>query len=93
MVAEALSGAMPENDAYVGLSLLDGGSFVGETGKLHADVSNVKFRMYNWAFYISHRGRHVLWDLGLDEVSDLLQDTKACTDTRSGSFMLHPMGK
>jgi hypothetical protein len=70
MTAEALSGAIPETDAYVKLSLLDGGSFVGETGKLHAGVSNVKFRMYNWAFYISHQGRHVLWDLGLDEVCD-----------------------
>lgn len=68
MVAGTLRGALPETDAYVELSLLDGGSFIGEMGKVHAGVSNTKFRMYNWAFYISHRGRHVLWDLGLDEV-------------------------
>ncbi|KAF2682349.1 Metallo-hydrolase/oxidoreductase [Lentithecium fluviatile CBS 122367] len=67
MATEALSGTLPETDAYVDLSLLDGGSFVGELSKIHAGVSNTKFRMYNWAFYISHRGRHVLWDLGLDE--------------------------
>jgi hypothetical protein len=23
--------------------------------------------MYNWAFLISHHGRYLLWDLGLDE--------------------------
>jgi hypothetical protein len=93
MVAEGSSSVMPENDAYVKLSLLDGGSFVGETGKLHAGVSNVKFRMYNWAFYVSHRGRHVLWDLGLDEVCDLLRPMEACADTRLGSLMLHPVGE
>jgi hypothetical protein len=80
MVAEASSGALPETDAYVGLSLLDGGSFVGETGKLHAGVTNARFRMYNWAFYISHGGRHVLWDLGLDEVNESSGHIEVCAD-------------
>ncbi|KAH7124142.1 beta-lactamase-like protein [Dendryphion nanum] len=66
-VAQLRCAPLPETDAYVHLSLLDGGSFVGEKSKLHAGVANGKFRMYNWAFYISHHGRHILWDLGLDE--------------------------
>ena len=56
-----------ETNACVQLSLLDGGSFTGDISKIHAGASG-KYRMYNWAFYISHQGRHLLWDLGLDEV-------------------------
>ena len=37
-VADISSGPLPETDAYVDLSLLDGGSFVGEIEKLHAGV-------------------------------------------------------
>ncbi|ORY05691.1 beta-lactamase-like protein [Clohesyomyces aquaticus] len=66
-VAELPCAPLPETDAHVALSLLDGGSFIGELNKLHAGVTNGKFRMYNWAFYIAHKGRHILWDLGLDE--------------------------
>ena len=58
---------LPSTDAFVDLSLLDGGSFIGDLSLLHAGQSGT-FRMYNWAFYIAHRGRHVLWDLGLDQV-------------------------
>lgn len=61
------TGDLPHTDAYVELSLLDGGSFIGDLSKVHAGA-NGKYRMYNWAFHISHRGRHILWDLGLDEV-------------------------
>jgi hypothetical protein len=61
--------ALPDTDAHIELSLLDGGSFIGDLSRIHAGVGDVKFRMYNWAFYISHNGRHILWDLGLDEVS------------------------
>ncbi|KAF1842780.1 Metallo-hydrolase/oxidoreductase [Cucurbitaria berberidis CBS 394.84] len=60
------SGSLPRTDAFVELSLLDGGSFIGDLSRLHAGESG-GFRMYNWAFYISHRGRHIIWDLGLDE--------------------------
>lgn len=67
-VAESPCAPLPDTDAHIHLSLLDGGSFVGELSKIHAGVSERKFRMYNWAFYISHKGRHILWDLGLDEV-------------------------
>jgi hypothetical protein len=59
---------IPQTTAFVGLSLLDGGSFIADTDKLHADVDNAKFRMYNWAFCISHGNERVVWDLGLDEV-------------------------
>jgi hypothetical protein len=70
-------GRLPQTDAYVELSLLDGGSFIGDLSKVHAGASG-KYRMYNWAFYISHRGRHLLWDLGLDDVrsSLLSKDSK-----------------
>lgn len=71
LVEEPPCAPLPETDAHVHLSLLDGGSFVGELSKLHAGVNNGKFRMYNWAFYISHKNRHILWDLGLDEVCTL----------------------
>ncbi|KAF2662798.1 Metallo-hydrolase/oxidoreductase [Lophiostoma macrostomum CBS 122681] len=57
---------LPDTDAYIHLSLLDGGSFIGDYSKIHAGVSDETFRMYNWAFYIRHQDRHMLWDLGLD---------------------------
>lgn len=59
---------LPSTDASVELALLDGGSFVGDLSRMHAGQSGT-FRMYNWAFYIAHNGKHVLWDLGLDQVS------------------------
>ncbi|KAH9874009.1 hypothetical protein IAQ61_004637, partial [Plenodomus lingam] len=59
-------GSVPQTDAFVELSLLDGGSFLADLSRMHEGESGT-FRMYNWAFYISHKGRHVLWDLGLDE--------------------------
>ncbi|KAL5401256.1 hypothetical protein PMIN03_010107 [Paraphaeosphaeria minitans] len=58
---------IPQPTAFVGLSLLDGGSFIADTDKLHAHVSNAKFRMYDWAFCISHGDKRIVWDLGLDE--------------------------
>ncbi|RYO62665.1 hypothetical protein AA0116_g4376 [Alternaria tenuissima] len=57
---------LPYTDACVELALLDGGSFLGDLSRMHAG-ENGTFRMYNWAFYVSHQGRHILWDLGLDE--------------------------
>lgn len=59
---------LPSSDACVELCLLDGGSFVGDLSRMHAG-QNGTFRMYNWAFYIARKGRKVLWDLGLDDVS------------------------
>ncbi|KAL1603693.1 hypothetical protein SLS60_005282 [Paraconiothyrium brasiliense] len=59
--------SIPQTKAFVGLSLLDGGSFIASTNLLHADVTNAKFRMYNWAFCISHGNERIVWDLGLDE--------------------------
>ena len=66
MAAAELS--LPDTDAFVKLSLLDGGSFVGDLSRMHAG-QNGTFRMYNWAFHIAHKERKVLWDLGLDNVS------------------------
>jgi hypothetical protein len=60
------SSCLPQIEAYVDLSLLDGGSFIGDLSKVHAGASG-RFRMYNWAFLVSHQGTHVLWDVGLDD--------------------------
>jgi hypothetical protein len=79
MAGDRLSraGKLPQTDAYVELSLLDGGSFIGDLSKVHAGASG-KYRMYNWAFHISHYGKHFLWDLGLDDVRcDLPSDNDA----------------
>lgn len=86
---------LPETDAYVHLSLLDGGSFVGEIGKVHAGVTNGKFRMYNWAFYIEHRGRHMIWDLGLEEVrlGPCEPSIMWILADIVGSLLLHALGK
>src|SRR5689334_13548554 len=64
-IAKPLCTPITETDASVELALLDGGSFIGDLSKIHADVENRKFRLYDWAFYISHQGRHILWDLGI----------------------------
>ncbi|KAF2199969.1 Metallo-hydrolase/oxidoreductase [Delitschia confertaspora ATCC 74209] len=66
-VADIRCTPLPEPEDYVHLSLLDGGSFIGDLVRVHAGIGSVKYRMYNWAFYISHKGRHILWDLGLTE--------------------------
>jgi len=88
------AGPLPETDSYVELSLLDGGSFIGDTDKVHAGVANVKFRMYNWAFCISHGDgeRIILWDLGLHDVS-FQERERNCTrsDTITGSLALHAL--
>ncbi|KAH7379269.1 beta-lactamase-like protein [Phaeosphaeria sp. MPI-PUGE-AT-0046c] len=60
------NGDLSHSNAYVELALLDGGSFIGDLSKVHAGESG-RYRMYNWAFHICHEGRHMLWDLGLDE--------------------------
>lgn len=62
--------SLPPPQGHVRLSLLDGGSFIGDWSRMHAGKTG-QFRMYNWAFYINHHERHVLWDLGLDEVGIL----------------------
>ena len=84
---EQLGYTLPKTDGFVELMLLDGGSFIGEIGKIHAGVDNATFRMYNWAFHVSHRGRHILWDLGLDEVcgryNGLTDTMLTCTKDRS----------
>jgi hypothetical protein len=86
---------LPHTDAYVELALLDGGSFIGDLSRMHAGESGA-FRMYNWAFYISHQGRDVLWDLGLDEVridSDMSVYRVLADTGGEGSKLLYTMGE
>jgi hypothetical protein len=73
---------LPHQGAFVELSLLDGGSFIGDLSRMHAGESGT-FRMYNWAFYISHQGRHILWDLGLDGVRIATRHSKLIFDLTS----------
>jgi len=67
-VTEIRCSPLPEPETCVQLSLLDGGSFIGDFSRVHQGVGEIRYRMYNWAFYIFHNGRHVLWDLGLTTV-------------------------
>lgn len=84
-------GELPHTDAYVELSLLDGGSFIGDLSRVHAGASG-KYRMYNWAFHVQHEGRHLLWDLGLDEVRKARSASSACSRRIAGPFELHSLG-
>lgn len=65
---------LPAGSSFVKVHLLDAGSFVADSMKLHAHVDNERVRLYNWAFLIRHPmpGRDILWDLGMTGVS-LLQ--------------------
>lgn len=87
-------GDLPKTDAFVTLSLLDGGSFMGDLSRMHAGETGV-FRMYNWAFYISHLGRHILWDLGLDGVRTRSShgSWQSIDDSIAGSKLLHAVGQ
>lgn len=61
---------LPDTKSHVNLEALDGGSFTGDYTFLHADVKSQPFRMYNFAFHVTHpgTGRHIMWDLGLTSV-------------------------
>lgn len=65
------SHVFPETDAYVSLSLLDGGSMTASMHKVHAGAKETPFRMYDWVFYIHNKKqkRRALWDLGFSSVS------------------------
>lgn len=61
---------------------------------MHAGESG-KFRMYNWAFHVSHGERHIVWDLGLDEVGwslVFLPIIRFTDSVLTGSKLLHAMG-
>ncbi|KAJ5096718.1 hypothetical protein N7456_007439 [Penicillium angulare] len=58
---------LPSTDAFVDLTLLNGGSMMGSKHLLHAEDAPNDFRLYNWAFLIQHpaSNRRVLWDVGM----------------------------
>ncbi|KAJ5292054.1 hypothetical protein N7478_001305 [Penicillium angulare] len=64
--------ALPSTEAFVDLTLLNGGSMVGSKHLLHAGDSPADFRLYNWAFLIQHpsSNRRVLWDVGMTSKED-----------------------
>ncbi|KAL2010983.1 hypothetical protein VTN00DRAFT_3701 [Thermoascus crustaceus] len=57
---------LPEGDSHCKLYLLDGSSLIASESRLHANVEERFFRLYNWAFLVTASdGRHVLhahWD-------------------------------
>lgn len=61
---------LPSTNAFVNLTLLNGGSMLGHKHLLHAGDSATEFRLYNWAFLIQHPGsnRRILWDVGMTSV-------------------------
>lgn len=64
---------LPPTNSFVQVDLLNAGSMEAEYHKLHAGAGQIRFRMYNWAFFVRHEktGRHLLWDLGMAPVSIL----------------------
>ena len=64
------------SQSYLCISILDGGSWVGNKAIMHANVPEEIHRMYNWSFYIHHpkSGQHLLWDIGISKVSTLLRN-------------------
>ncbi|KAK5054416.1 hypothetical protein LTR84_001306 [Exophiala bonariae] len=65
--SQSLPPPLPAGGSHVNVHLLDGGSFVADTIRLHSQVDNERVRLYNWAFLIRHpvSGRDILWDLGM----------------------------
>lgn len=65
--------SLPPGSGHVEVHLLNGGSFIAETGKINAGCQNERFRLYNWAFAIYHKkfDRKVIWDLGIVDVRPL----------------------
>ncbi|KAL2816065.1 beta-lactamase-like protein [Aspergillus cavernicola] len=63
---------LPTTDAFVHVSLLNGGSMTAEYHKLHAGEPADEFRMYNWVFFIFHKqqNQRLLWDLGMSSNKD-----------------------
>ncbi|KAL1971389.1 hypothetical protein VTN77DRAFT_342 [Rasamsonia byssochlamydoides] len=67
---------LPEGNACVRLCLLDGGSFTGSESRMYANVEERSFRLFNWAFLVTHTNaedgtRHgVLWVYGMSSNRD-----------------------
>jgi hypothetical protein len=61
---------LPKTDAYVDVSILDGGGMIGNSGIMHAEVPSTDIRMGCWVFYIHHpqSGKKVIWDVGISAV-------------------------
>lgn len=62
--------SLPTTSRSVNVHLLDGGSFIADASKFHAEAAAETLRMYDWCFYIHdpESGSHILWDLGLSSV-------------------------
>ena len=79
-VDESTVVSLPKGNSSVRLHLLDGGSFMASESRLHANVEDRSFRLFNWAFLVTHTNardttqHHVLWDYGMSSVRDASQD-------------------
>jgi hypothetical protein len=61
--------SLPQTEAHVEISILDGGGMVGLLKPFHEGQEG-DLPMSSWTIYIHHppSGRHLLWDVGLDMV-------------------------
>lgn len=64
--------SLPPAGGHVEVSVLNGGSFMAEAGKINAGQDNRRYRLYNWAFAIYHKAqdRRLIWDLGMVNVGN-----------------------
>jgi len=67
---DAMFVELPETNASVDVSILDGGRITGASSIMHADCEPKDIPMGCWVFYISHpkSGKKVLWDVGISAV-------------------------
>jgi hypothetical protein len=67
---------LPQTEAYVDVSILNGGGMLGRSSIIHADEENPHdMEMSCWVFYIYHptSGKKAIWDVGVSAVSSFLK--------------------
>lgn len=71
--------SLPQTDAHVEVSILDGGGMLGHLKHFHEGQEG-DLPMSSWAIYIHHppSGRHLLWDVGLDMVFYVVLSALTC---------------
>jgi hypothetical protein len=60
----------PSTEAYVDVSILDGGGMIGGSKIMHEEEPPRDVEMSCWVFYIHHpgSGKKVMWDVGISAV-------------------------
>jgi hypothetical protein len=67
----------PQTDAFVDVTILNGGGMLGHSSIMHADEPPRDVPMGNWSFYIVHpkSQKKIMWDLGISAVNVLITVT------------------